>query len=99
SPRSPHSFPTRRSSDLKNPALKPSGRSGFRQAVSGAANRLNLKGAARLGNASEDQDRAVDDILTDDPAVPAGTDQFFPSDDLTRSEEHTSELQSRSDLV
>src|SRR5260221_3122211 len=72
-----------RNSAPKKPALIPSGWPGFRQAVSGAANRFDFKGAARFGNASEDQDRAVDDILTDNPSVPAGRDQLFASDDLT----------------
>src|SRR5206468_10540416 len=81
-PRAPHSFPTRRSSDLWG------GQGHGHRGGRGGSGQASQAGQGKLpaGSRQAQPTRAR--------AVPAG-----PASAAPRSEEHTSELQSRSDLV
>src|SRR5206468_12384571 len=85
-----HSFPTRRSSDLRKAALFD------RQRGSAAAWLLTLARRTAL-NFHQSQRRPVPaELGQEHGAVEPDVDRFWLD---ARSEEHTSELQSRSDLV
>src|SRR5207302_4289724 len=83
-----HSFPTRRSSDLGGEQTDGRGRVGNTLTAGGLADRPpgHDNGLALRGGRF-----AV-------PVVPA-VDRYFPVSTSARSEEHTSELQSRENLV
>src|SRR5207302_11248443 len=92
-PRDLHSFPTRRSSDLvgvTRPANHDFHAVTLRRAAEDASN------APRMVRRADDDDRCESV-----PIAPVGQDFAFSfgSIDAIRSEEHTSELQSRENLV
>src|SRR5206468_11897254 len=95
--RAPHSFPTRRSSDLNGPVAAPlmyteQIPSGNSDIAMGAANFATRTKNKSLGfNA---QWRATKDLRFEFDAHHSTAESM-----ADRSEEHTSELQSRSDLV
>src|SRR5690606_40898975 len=90
-----HSVPTRRSSDLNREALH----TAF---VHREAHRLHGEVVARIGGIEDPGDRLVEAFLVSLHLVrnsPALQSWFAASNAPIRSEEHTSELQSRENLV
>src|SRR5205085_3424639 len=90
-----HSFPTRRSSDLKGPTCEPSSTS---LVVSAAATTRPVSASTPMCSLRHDRRRLVPCFSTSHSPAP---DSFNPvlSTNRCRSEEHTSELQSQSNLV
>src|SRR5690606_41671650 len=87
----PHSFPTRRSSDLRPPRGRGAIVRAFPRAVPGASDGLR---PAQTGFPDRFERLAGASVLPPCRAVPFR--QFLV---FSRSEEHTSELQSRENLV
>src|SRR5206468_11475115 len=90
-PRDLHSFPTRRSSDLTAWAIW------VALAAALESNAATLSGTDTLGRGGTTQTRADAEVGLPDPEGGRATRAEFTAQE--RSEEHTSELQSRSDLV
>src|SRR5204862_7899578 len=90
-----HSFPTRRSSDLASGKWMKKIR-GVIHYFGRWANRVNGKLVRVPGDGWEAALKEYEAIATD---LHAGRTPRVKGDELTRSEEHTSELQSRRDLV
>src|SRR5206468_11566465 len=92
-PRALHSFPTRRSSDLHGPR---SAARAARTARSTSAASASVT-VARTAPLTGEMFANVRPWLTSSPPTRQGSGR--PAKGYGRSEEHTSELQSRSDLV
>src|SRR5206468_11462349 len=90
-----HPFPTRRSSDLLLPAAKPHNSSQGAQEIHSSPQSASQNQTAPPPNleTSGDWNHRLKELLDSNPSTPAMNAQEY------RSEEHTSELQSRSDLV
>src|SRR5206468_9253347 len=94
----PHSFPTRRSSDLDdtdNPMSRSLEYLAVKTIREGYQGRVSASHCGALAAYNEVHARKVMDLLKE-ANVSISTN---PHISLVRSEEHTSELQSRSDLV
>src|SRR5206468_9272553 len=95
--RSTHSFPTRRSSDLVN--------EGFETIVAGGGDGTINEVLNGIGDAPGGFDKSrlgvlplgTVNVFAREMAIPPELEKAWPI--ILRSEEHTSELQSRSDLV
>src|SRR5206468_5859201 len=93
-----HSFPTRRSSDLGAWRERAVSRveTGLVE-VDGGTEGHRIQGADGLVFVA--QDAEPQPALRDGPAAPVAVESLGSAEENARSEEHTSELQSRSDLV
>src|SRR5206468_10838118 len=98
-PRAMHSFPTRRSSDLR-PVVEP-GRHAEAEEVPAAEDRARREAQVLEGRAGEPGHLGLEELVAVERAVFEGVRLVLGLLQvlLVRSEEHTSELQSRSDLV
>src|SRR5206468_4706774 len=95
-PRALHSFPTRRSSDLASRAWNASL---MRRRLSASKSRIRLRPGDFIGLGPSTR---LAEILAEPVRRAIAIRHLFGADraiTLRRSEEHTSELQSRSDLV
>src|SRR5690606_41166376 len=94
-PRVRHSFPTRRSSDLRSPPLTPR-TSLARSAASAVPTSVApLTGRRRSSPLKKERRSSLPDELETPARHPRAGDPLI----IKRSEEHTSELQSRENLV